>query len=67
MSRIFIIWHDYDGNYMEEFDTTEKDRAEKRCVKLLERKDYGIQIDAVIQGKILTMKKVEVVSKVSLV
>jgi len=66
MEKIFIIWSDYDGNYIEEFSLDEKDKAEKRCVKIVEIKDYGVQIDAVIQGNMLTMKTIKVISKISL-
>ncbi len=64
--KIFIFWHDYDGNYIEEFAFDEKYKAEQRCTEILERRDYGVQIDAVIQGKMLTMKTVKMISKVSL-
>lgn len=67
MEKIFIIWHDYDGNYVEDFVFDEKDKAANRCAKIMKKDNYGTQIDIVIQGKVLTMKTIKVVSEISLV
>lgn len=73
MDKIFIIWHDYAGNYIEKFNFEEKEKAEEKCMEIKRKKhsgisedDCGIQIDAVIQGKELKITTVAVVAKVSL-
>lgn len=73
MEKIFIVWHDYDGTYVEEFDSEEKDKAEKKCTDITARAElaggnaHGTQIDAVIQGRMLMIKPIKVVvSKVML-
>jgi len=72
MEKIYIIWHDYDGTYVEMFDSENKKKAEKRCTDIMARTElaegdaYGTKIDAVVQGRELTIKPIKVVSKVSL-
>jgi len=68
MEKIFIIWRDYDGTYIETFDSDEKKKeAEERCAEIMAKgDDYGTEIDAVIQGKELKTETIEVVSKVLL-
>lgn len=67
MNRIFIIWHDYDGTYIEPFNCESREKVEERCTEIMAKADYGVQIDTVIEGKELTIKSVEVVSKVLLI
>lgn len=68
MNKIFIIWGNYDGNYVEEFVGPKmKEKAEERCVKIMAKKgNYGTQIKSVIQGKELKIITIKVVAKVSL-
>lgn len=71
MDKIFIIWHDYDGTYVEEFETEgqETEKAEERCANVLAREglhDSGTSMDIIIKGRELKMETVEVVSKVLL-
>ena len=66
MNKIFIIWHDYDGCYVEEFD--DRDKAEKRISELLKDEATGnaVVIDAIIEGKRLEYDAVQYASVVKL-
>jgi hypothetical protein len=66
MNKIFIIWHDYDGCYVEEFD--DGDKAEKRISELLKDEATGnaVVIDAIIEGKRLEYDAVQYASVVKL-
>jgi hypothetical protein len=66
MNKIFIIWHDYDGCYVEEFD--DEDKAEKRISELLKDAAAGntVVIDAIIEGKQLEYDTVQYASVVKL-
>lgn len=69
MEKIFIISHDYDGVYVEEFEPDHQGtkKAEDRYMEILanNQHDLGIHIDAVIRGRKLETKEVKVVSKIS--
>ena len=74
IEKILIVWHDYDGTYVEKFEANSrgKEKAERKCTDIMARAElaggdaYGTRIDTVIQGKTLTIKPIKVVSKVSL-
>lgn len=74
VEKIFIVWHDYDGTYVEKFEANSqgKKKAERKYTDIMARAElaggdaYGTHIDTVIQGKALTIKPIKVVSKVSL-
>jgi hypothetical protein len=66
MNKIFIIWHDYDGCYVEEFD--DEDKTEKRISELLKDEATGdaVVVDAIIEGKRLEYDTVQYASVVKL-
>lgn len=67
MNKIFIIRHDYDGCYIEEFD--DENGAEKRISELLKDEatdDQGANIDAIIEGKRLRYDTVQYASVVKI-
>jgi len=67
MSRFYVIWSDYDGANVEEFES--KIGAEELIVNLLssEQEDpYGINIIAVIKGVKLKYSPVEYISKIEI-
>lgn len=68
VEKIFMIWHDYDGTYIEKFEANGQGikRAEKRCALLLAGDDNGTRINAVIKGRELKIETMEVVTRVSL-
>lgn len=50
-TKVFIIWADYDGEYVEEFDDIyPKSPCEKR-INQIKRLAYGSRLIAVIQGQ----------------
>jgi len=66
MNKIFIIWHDYDGCYVEECD--DEDKTEKRISELLKDDacgEYAV-IDAIIKGMRLQFDTVQYASVVKL-
>ena len=66
MNKIFIIWHDYDGCYVEEFD--DEDKTEKRISELLKDEATGnaVVIDVIVEGKRLEYDTVQYASVVKL-
>ena len=66
MKKIFIIWHDYDGCYVEEFD--DEDKTEKRISELLQDEATGnaVVIDVISEGKRLEYDTVQYASVVKL-
>ena len=62
-----LVWHDYDSNEIERFD--KKVNAENRIAELLasEDEDYGFSLDALIEGKDVEYKIVNVVNKVKII
>lgn len=65
MNKIFIIWHDYDGTIIKEFDN--QSDAEDTLSDLLGKcGDNGLMVDQIILGRNLKYKATEVVKKAKL-
>jgi len=51
MEKIFIVWHNYDGYSIDEFEDVESVEIKlNHLVIMEEKKDYGVRIDKIIKG-----------------
>ena len=67
MNKIFIVWQNYEGHCVEEFDS--QPLAEERIVEILKQKatdSYGTEIVDIIKGKRLVYDTVQYASVVKL-
>ncbi len=67
MEKYFVIWSDYDGRRIDEYQHQED--AEQACTSILARKDANEKdtiLNGVIKGRIVEVKTIKVTSKVRL-
>lgn len=65
MSKYYIIWSNYDGNNIDEYQ--QKADAEKACALILSKQDAherGTNLDCVIEGRKINPKTIQVTAKV---
>ena len=65
--QIFIIWSNYDGANIDEYDSIEA--AEIAAAEIMAKEDddnYGTTLMAIIKGKELVFSVIETVSKVKI-
>jgi len=73
MDKIFVCWHDYDGNHVERFENVKDAEkfitplyAKANIVETKEHVSYGTSIDLVCRGSQLFINPVKFVSKILL-
>ena len=67
--KIYIVWKDYDGWYIEGFMLEPKSKVEDRLTELqqaVDISDYGTEIIKVIKGEELTFEPAKIITKIKL-
>lgn len=64
---VFVMWTDYDGGHLEEFENKERAEVFVEVLTNKEAKDEnGTRILGIVEGKALKAKPVEVIKRIKL-
>jgi len=64
---IFVVWSDHDGAYVEKYHHHEQEEAEAFVLDLRNDSTNGRQLIEAIKGDAMSVKDIEIVSKIELV